>query len=276
MTRLTDRTQLARNRIRAVRIGLADFLHHAASDNLRERLGEINKRFTKPVVVTGLPDLWARLWPEARIVADDETLDLKPQSSDLVIHAMALHWADDPVGQLIQCRRALRPDGLFLSCLAGGKTLATLRRVLAEAESAVSGGLSPRVAPMAEIRDMGGLLQRAGFAMPVADGVALNVTYPDLMAMLHDLRAMGETNALANRHRAPGLRKLFDHAAMTYPKDPSGRLAMEVEILYLSGWAPAEGQPQPLRPGSAQSRLAEALGTSELTLPTGPRPKGDN
>ena len=148
--RLVDPARLARSRARA-RLDLAGFLHDEAKAELQERLIDVNRRFTAPALVTAFPAYWADLAPSARIVAPDEVLDLTPGAHDLVIHAMALHWADDPVGQIVQCRRGLRPDGLFLSAAFGGETLVELRAALAQAETEVLGGLSPRVAPMAEI-----------------------------------------------------------------------------------------------------------------------------
>jgi len=250
----------------------ASFLQEAAADDLQERLALVNRRFIAPAVVTGWPEIWRDRLPQARIVADTETLDLAPGAHDLVIHALALHWANDPVGQLVQARRALAPDGLFLGTLFGGQTLAELRASLAEAETQITGGLSPRVLPMGEIRDLGALLQRAGFALPVADSFTLSVAYTDLTALCHDLRAMGETNAMAARHRHPTPRRLFQVAEDVYRRTharPDGRLPARFDILCLTGWAPAADQPQPLRPGSAQARLADALGTEER--PTGDR-----
>ncbi|TDL78165.1 methyltransferase domain-containing protein [Palleronia sediminis] len=276
--RLTDRAALALHRARATDDSL--FLHREARSQLLDRLALVKRAFTAPVIVTGHPRIWADTLPGARVVADDDTLDLVSGAHDLVIHAMALHWADDPVGQLIQCRRALRPDGLFLSVAFGGRTLSELREAMGAAEIAARGGLSPRIAPMAEIRDMGGLLQRAGFALPVADIEPLTVTYRDLPALVRDLRGMGETNALATRDRAPVPRRMLAEAARLYaaahpaPDDP-GRIRASFDLLHLSGWAPAESQPKPLRPGSAQVRLADALNTSETTLRDNSRPLDD-
>lgn len=163
MRRLTDRPALLAHRARAQSAGFAAFLHDVARDEIEERLEEVKRTFTAPAIVTGHPALWADLLPGAPVVPDDEVLALDPGAHDLVIHAMGLHWADDPLGQLIQARRALRPDGLLLAVAFGGTTLSELRTVLAEAETTVTGGLSPRVAPMAEIRDLGGLLQRPGW-----------------------------------------------------------------------------------------------------------------
>ncbi|MBC7154241.1 MAG: SAM-dependent methyltransferase [Rhodobacteraceae bacterium] len=268
---MTDRTALARNRARAggAMAGGAMFLHERAADEIKERLSEVNRRFTAPAVVTGFADFWANVLPGAVVVPDTPTLALQPDAHDLVIHALALHWADDPVGQLVQCRHALRPDGLFLGVLFGGQTLAELRAALAEAEVALTGGLSPRVLPMAEIRDLGGLMQRAGFALPVADGTACAVDYASAWHLMRDLRAMGEGNALAARHRRPAPRALFAEAARRYAgafPAPGGRVRAGFEMIFLTGWAPAPDQPQPLRPGSAAQRLADALGAREHPL----------
>lgn len=229
----------------------------------------VNRDFTDVVIVTPWPQVWAPHFPQARIVPDAETLELTESSADLVIHALALHWADDPVGQMIQCRRALRPDGLFLGVTFGGQTLHELRAVLSQAETEVCGGLSPRVAPMAEIRDLGALMQRAGLALPVADSASLTASYESALHLMRDLRAMGEGNALAARHRAPPPRALFLRAAALYEEafvQADGRVPATFEIITLTGWAPDDSQPQPLRPGSAASRLADALGAQERPL----------
>ncbi|WP_371155746.1 methyltransferase domain-containing protein [Jannaschia sp. 2305UL9-9] len=260
---LTDRAALSAHRARAD--GSAWFLHEEALDEMQERLKDVNRTFTAPAIVTGQPDLWRGLLPSAKVVPDTPTLDLDVGQHDLVIHAMALHWADDPVGQLIQCRRALRPDGLFLGVTLGGETLSELRAALAEAEAQVAGGLSPRVAPMGEVRDLGGLLQRAGLALPVADILPLRIRYAHMYRLMADLRAMGETNALAMRHRKPSSRELFSRAARIYQDafaDGDG-IRATFEMIFLTGWAPSDDQPKPLRPGSAQARLADALGVKE-------------
>jgi SAM-dependent methyltransferase len=266
--RLVDQTRLARARSRA-RLEVAGFLHDEAMAELQERLIDVNRRFTAPALVTPFPDFWAALLPSARMVTPSETLDLQPGAHDLVVHAMALHWADDPVGQIVQCRRALKPDGFFLSVAFGGETLTELRQALALAETEILGGLSPRVAPMAEIRDMGALLQRAGLALPVADRLKKTVTYANAIALMADLRAMGETNALADRHRAPVPRNLFGRTAAIYADsfaahDDPTRIRATFEMIFLSGWAPHDSQQKPLRPGAAKARLAAALGTSEF------------
>lgn len=269
--RLTDRAALTRNRARALKADApALFLQEAAIEEVQHRLQMVNRTFTNRAVVTGFPALWQAAFPEARVVSDDEILDLEVGAYDLVIHAMALHWANDPVGQLIQCRRALRPDGFFLGVGFGGQTLAELRAALAEAEVAVAGGLSPRVVPMAEIRDLGALLQRAGLALPVADNLALDVSYQTAFHLMRDLRAMGEANALQARLRHPTKPAVLRRAAeiyQDYHADGDGRIHATYELVFLTGWAPDDSQPQPLRPGSATQRLAEALGTQETKLP---------
>lgn len=274
---LTDRKALTRARARALRGAPALFFHDEAAAEIKERLIEVNRRFTAPAVVTGFPDLWAASFPEARVVADDETLDLAEGAHDLVIHAMALHWANDPVGQIVQCRRALRPDGLFIAVLFGGQTLAELRATLAEAEAALTGGLSPRILPMGEIRDWGGLLQRAGLALPVADASLRKVSYRNAFHLMADLRAMGEANALAARRRTPARRGVFVDAARSYAaafSEAGDRVLASFELIYLTGWAPHDSQQQPLRPGTARYRLADAL--SGATLTPAPMPGSDN
>lgn len=265
---LFDRSAISIHRARARQDDL--FLQQAALDEVQDRLLMVNRTFKSVAVVTPFPDLWRKSFPGARIVADDDTLDLQPGQHDLVIHAMCLHWANDPVGQLIQSRRALHDDGLCLAVLLGGQTLSELRSVLSEAETAVTSGLSPRVSPMAEIRDLGALLQRTGFALPVADTVTMKAQYRDLTHLMHDLRAMGESNALAGRLRRPTSRAVFDAANRLYQDHfatPEGALRATFELVCLTGWSPADSQPKPLRPGSAQTRLADALNTAETKLP---------
>lgn len=265
---LFDRPALARHRARAQDDAL--FLHHAAVDEVQDRLSMVNKSFTAPAVVTPFTQIWQDVLPEARIVEDADVLDLTPGAHDLVIYAMALHWANDPVGQLIQCHRSLRPDGLLLVVCLGGETLHELRATLGQAEIEIAGGLSPRIAPMAELRDLGGLLQRAGFALPVADTARLTAEYRDLPHLMRDLRAMGETNSLSGRLKHPTRRQVFVRAQQIYADHfttPQGRLAATFELICLTGWSPDDSQQKPLRPGSAKARLADALGTKEGKLP---------
>lgn len=266
---LTDRAALLRNRDRARRQGTELFLHEEAAAEIEERLSEVNKRFTSPAVIAAFEEPWRKFLPDARFIADTETLALEPESHDLVIHALQLHWANDPIGQMVQCRHALKPDGLFLGVLFGGQTLAELRAALAEAESRLTGGLSPRVLPMGEIRDLGGLLQRAGFALPVVDALRKTVTYRTAFHLIADLRAMGEGNALAARRREAAPRLLFPEAARIYAENfpaGDGRITATFELVFLTGWAPDESQQKPLRPGSATHRLADALGARERPL----------
>lgn len=262
--RLTDRAALERQRNRARRRGATDFLHRIARDEVEDRLGLVNRTFTKPAIITGWPEYWADLRPDAKIVKDKDHLDLVEGEHDLVIHAMCLHWADDPVGQLIQSARALRPDGLLIAALPAGETLAGLRSALATAEAELTGGLSPRILPMAEIRDLGGLLSRAGLALPVADLVTQLVSYRNTRHLMQDLRAMGEGNALAGRLRQPTRPSIFKRAAEIYDAlhpdpDQEGRILARFDLMFLTGWSPDSSQPKPLRPGSAKMSLADAL-----------------
>ncbi len=265
---LFDRPALRQRRRRVQADAL--FLHEAALTEVQDRLSLVKRVFTDIAIVTPFPTIWRAQLPDARIVEDGEVLDLPISEFDLVIHAMSLHQANDPVGQIIQCRRALRPDGLFLCVSLGGQTLHELRAVLAQAEIEARGGLSPRIAPMAEIRDLGALLQRAGLALPVADSFTLTAGYRDLPHLMQDLRAMGETNILTARDRHFTRRALFERANKLYSDhfaQSDQRLPATFEILCLTGWAPDDSQPKPLRPGSAKTRLAEALGTGETKLP---------
>lgn len=264
---ISDAQALTRHRARAHPDAL--FLHQAAADEIEDRMAMVNKPFRSTAIVTGFPGLWAARFPGADMIPDTDILAVDQGQYDLVIHAMSLHWANDPVGQLIQCRRALRADGLLLTTSFGGQTLHELRACLAQAEADITGGLSPRVAPMAELRDLGGLLQRAGFALPVADALAFKVEYDSLRSLMRDLRAMGEANALAARLRHPTRRRIFQAAAdlyQTHHGTDQNRITATFELLFLTGWAPDASQPKPLRPGSAQHSLAEALGTQEKKL----------
>lgn len=266
---LTDRTALLRQRARAA-ADPAMFLHAAAIDEVQDRLSMVNKTFRAAGIVTGWPAPWQDAFPDATIVSDDAALDFAPEAFDLIIHAMALHWANDPVGQLIQARRALKPDGLFLGVMPGGTTLHQLRASLAQAEAEVTGGLSPRVVPTGEVRDLGTLLQRAGLALPVVDSVPLTASYADMHALMRDLRAMGETNAMQARPRNFTRRGILDRAAQVYAQnygDETGRITATYDLIFLTGWAPDASQPQPLRPGSAKTRLADVLNTNETPLP---------
>ncbi len=296
--RLFDMAAHIARRDRAARSGAfagADFLHRTAAEEIADRLSEVTRDFADALVVgsgggayaaalagrvPGITQVEPSLTlaeharstaPGARTVtAPLDPLPIAEKTADLAISGLWLHWADDPVGALIQMRRALRPDGLMIAAMFGGNTLSELRTALAEAEAELTGGLSPRVAPMGELRDLGALLQRAGYAMPVADSLRLTATYGNAFALMRELRAMGETNALAERLRRPTRRAVLLRAAEIYAKHfstPEGRVRASFEIVMLTGWAPGPGQPEPKRPGSATTRLADALGAVEL--PTG-------
>lgn len=287
-------TALARNRLaRAGRIGYPGFLIERLAEDLDDRLGAVLRGFSTVLDLASpapaaMPILAARYpqarrvrlaaWPEPggdRIVADPERLPLAAGSVDLAVSLLALHAVNDLPGALIQLRRALRPDGLFIGCLLGGATLTELRQSFGEAESEMEGGISPRVAPFAAVREAGALLQRAGFALPVADTDTLTVRYADPFGLMRDLRAMGMTNVLTERRRTPLRRATLLRAAEIYAarfSDPDGRVRATFEVLWLSGWAPDASQQKPLRPGSAKTRLADALGTIELKPDDGGTP----
>lgn len=291
---LFDRALWRQRRDRAVRSAApADFLWREVAEGLAERLSDVTRQFPDAAIVGAaggaVADALTGRFGIARLTqvesaaamldyagrpdiegveGDEEALPLAEAAKDLILSPLTLHAANDPVGALIQMRRALRPDGLMIAALFGGDSLRELRVALAEAEVALEGGLSPRVAPMGEIRALGALLQRAGFAMPVADADRHTVTYADPLALMRDLRAMGETNVMNARRKTPLRRATLLKACEIYQSAfgmPDGRIPATVEIVYLSGWAPAAGQPQPKRPGSATARLADALGATEAS-----------
>jgi len=264
---ITDRKALMMHRARAKPDAL--FLHNEAVADVQDRLAMVNKTFKSVAIVTPFADVWRPTFPDAKFLSDTDTLDLSESAHDLVVHALALHWANDPVGQLIQCRRALKPDGLLLVVALGGQTLHELRASMGQAEAAITGGLSPRVVPMGEIRDLGALLQRAGLALPVADSAVLTTSYTSPRHLMHELRAMGETNALSGRMKSATRRDVVFRMMQIYADNFSnedGRVAATFELITLTGWAPDATQPQPLRPGSASQRLADALNTVETPL----------
>ncbi len=285
-----DRRQIRRNLERAAPAPHGvDFLVLHAAEELAGRIGGIKRSFTlaadtgsyhgamaralkeriggmSTVSLSGAPAL-AEACPAPRAVASEEALPLKEGAFDLIASALSLHLVNDLPGALIQIRRALRPDGLFLGALLGGDSLFELRQAFMMAETETLGGITPRVFPTADVRDMGGLLQRAGFALPVADSEHLTVTYADPLALMRELKAMGAANPLAARSRKPLRRDTLARAAALYSErfgEPDGRVRATFEILYLCGWAPHESQQKPLKPGSAAARLADALGTREI------------
>ncbi|KQP26528.1 methyltransferase domain-containing protein [Methylobacterium sp. Leaf100] len=280
-------TALARTRLaRARRAGYADFLLARTIDDLDDRLGAVLRRFDRALDLgSPTPDAALRLRTGGRCqtvlrlapgpetvpgvglsMGDPEALPFAPGSFDLAVSLLAFQHVNDLPGALAQLRRTLKPDGLFVGCLLGGRSLTELRQAFGQAESEIEGGVSPRVAPFAEVREMGSLLQRAGFALPVTDVETLTVRYSDPFALMRDLRAMGLTNVLTERRRTPLRRATLMRAAALYAErfsDPDGRVRATFEILWLSGWAPHASQQVPLKPGSARTRLAEALGTTE-------------
>jgi len=277
-----DRDLGRRRLARALAAGYPDFLLARAAEDLAERLDAVLRRFAlaadlgTPLPVAA-PVLRAKAEALLRmaeaagagadIVGNLERLPFAAGSLDLAASLLTLHGVNDLPGALIQIRRALRPDGLFIGCLLGGRTLQELRQVLLEAEAETSGGASPRVAPFADLRDMGSLLQRAGFALPVVDSELVTVRYRDIFGLLGDLRAMGWANALTQRSRTGLRRETLARAALLYAErfaDADGRLRATFEMVWLSGWAPHESQQKPLRPGSAKARLADALGVPEI------------
>jgi SAM-dependent methyltransferase len=289
-----DRPLVRRRRERVVLGGDgSDFLFAEVANRMADRLTDVKRSFAagvdlgsrgghmaRAVLKTGRverlyasdasPELAGRL-PVPAVAADEEALPFADASLDLVVSSLALHWVNDLPGTLVQVRRALKPDGLFLAALFGGETLWQLREVLMEAELAVMGGVSARVSPMADLRDAASLLQRAGFALPVADRDPITVAYPDAWALMRDLSRMGESNAVRLRTPGPLRRAILAEAGRLYAERHAfqgGRVRATFEILYISGWAPAATQQKPLRPGQATSRLADALGVEE-------RPAGD-
>jgi len=279
-----DRALLRERMRRALARGPETFLVDRVAADLAERLGAVLRQFEVAVdlgtptdavrdalsdnaaigMLVGASALSRRA---PAIVADEEALPLRDGSLDLVVSALALQFVNDLPGALVQIRRALKPDGLFLAALLGGDTLGELRQSFAAAESEVEGGVSPRVAPFADVREMGALLQRAGFALPVTDVERLTVRYSSPFILMGELRRMGATNALAERRRTPLRRATLQRMAEIYAQrfaDPDGKIRATFEVIWLSGWAPHESQQKPLRPGSAQVRLADALGTREI------------
>lgn len=272
MRAIIDKRQVAANRKRAECIGAADadFLLVRALDELADRIAATTRRFESAVAVgwhgERMADCLAATGRVDRcVLADfdpDERLDVAPGTADLVVSLMGLHEVDDVPGALIQMRRSLRPDGLLLACVPSSGTLTELRDSLVEAEAAVSGGIAPRVLPFMDVREAGALLQRAGFALPVADQEAVTVRYDTAFDLMRDLRAMGATNTLLARSRIPARRALFAAAAQNYSNnhsDADGRIRATFAFVWLSGWAPAASQPKPLQPGSARHSLAAAL-----------------
>jgi SAM-dependent methyltransferase len=279
-----DRTLLRARRARAAAMGPATFLIDRVADDMAGRLSAVLRQFDIAADI-GTPTGAVRRALAGRagtivaadpvassgafaVAADEEALPFRDGSLDLAVSALALQFVNDLPGTLVQIRRALKPDGLFLAAMIGGESLVELREAFAQAESEIEGGVSPRVAPFADLRDLGALLQRAGFALPVTDIDRVTVRYATPLALMHDLRRMGAANALAERRRTPlrraTLRRLFEIYAERFA-DADGRIRATFEIVWLSGWAPHESQQKPLAPGSAKTRLADALRTKEIS-----------
>jgi SAM-dependent methyltransferase len=267
---LFDRTLLRARQDRALRIGAATFLLDRVAEDMAERLHAVLREFNSAVDI-GTPGdrvrnaLVGRLNQLFRVdlpEQESEPLPLQPASLDLVVSALAFQFVNDLPGVLAQIRRALRPDGLLLAAMIGGDTLTELRQSFAAAEAELEGGVSPRVAPFADLRDIGALLQRAGLALPVTDVDRIIVRYDDAFALMQDLRRMGATNILLERRRTPTRRATMLRMAQIYGErfaDADGRIRATFDVIWLSGWAPHESQQQPLKPGSAKAGLAEAV-----------------
>jgi SAM-dependent methyltransferase len=289
-----DRALLRARRRRAHARGPETFLLDRVAADLAERLSAVLRRFDVAVdlgtptdavrgalaglasigtLIAANPDVSVQ--DASAIAADEEALPFRDASLDLVVSALALHLVNDLPGTFIQIRRALKPDGLFLAAMLGGDTLIELRQSFAEAEAEVEGGASPHVAPFTDVREMGGLLQRAGFALPVTDVDRLTVRYSSAFTLMAELRRMGAANTLAERRRKPLRRATLMRMAEIYARrfaDRDGKIRATFEVIWLSGWRPHESQQKPLRPGSAQARLADALGAREIG--TGEKPQG--
>jgi SAM-dependent methyltransferase len=267
---LFDRALLRVRQSRASKLDPAMFLLDRVADDMAERLQAVVRKFDHGADIGTVGEavrnaLTSRIGPLARVDLPDiesDGLALAPESLDLAISALALQFVNDLPGVLAQIRRALRPDGLLLAAMIGGDTLTELRQSFAAAEAECEGGVSPRVAPFADLRDIGGLLQRAGFALPVTDVDRVVVRYDSAFALMQDLRRMGATNILFERRRTPTRRATLLRMAQIYSErfaDPDGRIRATYDVIWLSGWAPHESQQKPLKPGSAKASLEEAV-----------------
>jgi SAM-dependent methyltransferase len=288
-----DRQILRDHRRRAATLGASTFLLDRVAEDFAERLATVLRQFDRALDLGTPTDSLRRVLAASgkvgtiiaadvlvggdtlAVMADAEALPFRDATLDLVVSALALQFVNDLPGTLIQIKRALKPDGLFLAALVGGDTLTELRQAFAAAEAEIEDGISPHVAPFADLREMGTLLQRAGFALPVTDIDRLTVRYASPFDLMHDLRRMGASNPLIVRLRRPLKRATLMRMVEIYAErfsDTDGRIRATFEIVWLSGWAPHESQQQPLKPGSAQRRLADALGTQEIAA--GEKTKG--
>lgn len=284
-----DRRLLRMRQRRALAAGPATFLLDRVAEELAERVSVVLRQFHRAVdlgtptdavrralaaggkiaaLVAAAPAIDPADNSPLRVAADEEALPFADGSLDLVVSGLALQFVNDLPGTLIQIRRALKPDGLLLAAMIGGDSLAELREAFAEAESEIEGGVSPRVSPFADLRDLGGLMQRAGYALPVIDSDRLTVRYDSPIALMRDLRAMGASNMLTERRRTPLRRATLQRMLEIYARrfaDADGRLRATFEIVWLTGWAPHESQQKPLKPGAAAQRLADVLGAREIS-----------
>jgi SAM-dependent methyltransferase len=285
---LFDRKLLRARRRRAIALGEETFLVDQVAQEFAERLAAVKRQFALALDL-GTPDgtlakeldktgqvgrvivsepIPHRSEKFSTIAGDEELLPFADEKFDLVVSALSLQWVNDLPGTLVQIRRILKPDGLLLAALIGGESLNELRASFAAAEAELTGGASPRVSPFVEVRSLGALLQRAGYALPVVDSDRHIVRYRDPFKLFSDLRRMSATNALTERSRKPLTRKILARAAEIYAQrfsDPDGRLRATFDVLWISGWSPHASQQQPLKPGSAKARLADALGVKEKT-----------
>ncbi len=280
-----DRPLIRKNRRRASpKFSNHSFLHDWAAREMKGRLYDINRAFPLALEI-GIKSFFDDT-PADKIeklismniggdntknlcTADEEFLPFANESFDLALGTLNLHTVNDLPGALLQIRKSLKPDGLFLAAMLGGETLHELRQVMTQAEMNIRGGISPRVFPFADKQQMGALLQRAGFNLPVVDSDILSVTYDNVFKLFHDLRHMGEGNAIAARDKTPPGKKFFLEAARLYQEQfagPDNRITASFEIIFLTGWAPHSSQQKPLRPGSAETSLADALNTSEIKI----------
>jgi SAM-dependent methyltransferase len=271
---LFDFSAASHARRRAGRLAGDRFLDRAAAEGLADRLTAVTRKFERGLWIGDAPAPEIAPFAKEWVCADFDAGEILAGGGDfdLAVSLFSLQWINDLPGALVQVRRALKPDGLFMGALLGGGTLTELREAFAQAETDTRGGVSPRVSPLADVRDLGGLLQRGGFALPVADVERLVVRYGDFSGLVRDLRAQGFTNVMGARSRRP-LRRDTLAALLAYYAShhgDGGKLLARFETLYLTGWAPHESQQRPLKPGSAKSRLAEALGTDEQVITESP------
>jgi SAM-dependent methyltransferase len=298
-----DRRAVRQHRDRAAsQLSEHDFLFREVAQRLAERLDDVNRNFRVALELGAHGDaltenlagrngierlvrcdqsapMVTRGGPASCVVADEEWLPYPPESFDLIVSSLSLHWVNDLPGALVQIRRSLKPDGLFIGALFGRATLGELREALLEAELAECGGAEPRVSPFVDVRDAGALLQRAGFALPVVDTDTITVTYSSALDLMRDVRGMGESNAVAERRRSFTRRSTLLRAAAIYADryaDEEHRIPATFQIVTLTGWAPHKDQPKPLRPGSAMHRISEALGAAELSGGEKADPRGSH